>query len=82
MQLTQFSDFSSRVLIYLVKLPEPGVATSNEIADCFQISRNLKGDLHEAQQAFLAVLDQYTLPLHPPTNLGFPGVNRMTALPQ
>ena len=40
MQLTQFSDFSFRVLIYLARLPEPGTATINEISDFYQISRN------------------------------------------
>ena len=40
MQLTQFSDFSFRVLIYLARLPEPGTATINEISDYFKISRN------------------------------------------
>lgn len=40
MQLTQFSDFSFRVLIYLAQLPEPGLATISEISDYFKISRN------------------------------------------
>lgn len=128
MQLTQFSDFSFRVLIYLARLPEPGTSTINEISDYFKISRNhlvkvvnnlanhgfilttrgkggglklgrpaqsigigevfrasepnmelvecfnmktnqcciaracgLKGELYEARQAFVAVLDKYTL---------------------
>ncbi|MFM8331560.1 MAG: Rrf2 family transcriptional regulator [Candidatus Methylumidiphilus sp.] len=40
MQLTQFTDFSLRVLIYLARLPEPGHATITEIADFYKISRN------------------------------------------
>lgn len=40
MQLTQFTDFSLRVLIYLVRLPAPGMATIPEIAEYHQISRN------------------------------------------
>jgi len=40
MQLTQFTDFSLRLLIYLARLPEPGLATISEIADYYQISRN------------------------------------------
>ncbi len=40
MQLTQFTDFSLRVLIYLARLPEPGQATINEIAEFHKISRN------------------------------------------
>lgn len=40
MQLTQFTDFSLRLLIYLARLPEPGLATIAEIADYYQISRN------------------------------------------
>lgn len=40
MQLTQFADYSFRVLIYLSRLPESGTATITEIADYFQISRN------------------------------------------
>ncbi|AAU91353.1 MULTISPECIES: Rrf2 family transcriptional regulator [Methylococcus] len=40
MQLTQFTDFSLRVLIYLVRLPEPGMATIPEIAEYYRISRN------------------------------------------
>ena len=40
MQLTQFSDFSFRVLIYLARLPEPGTATIGEISEYFKISRN------------------------------------------
>jgi Rrf2 family nitric oxide-sensitive transcriptional repressor len=128
MQLTQFTDFSLRVLIYLTRLPEPGQATITEIAEFHKISRNhlvkvvnklanhgfiqttrgkggglrlgrpahtigvgevvrvtepnmelvecfnlktnqcciaqscaLKSSLHEAQRAFLLVLDKYTL---------------------
>lgn len=40
MQLTQFTDYSLRVLIYLARLPEAGQATISEIADYHQISRN------------------------------------------
>ena len=40
MQLTQFSDFSFRVLIYLARLPEPGTATINEISNYFNVSRH------------------------------------------
>jgi len=40
MQLTQFTDFSLRVLIYLARLPEPGQATITEIAEFHKISRN------------------------------------------
>lgn len=40
MQLTQFTDFSLRVLIYLARLPEPGQATISEIAEYYAISRN------------------------------------------
>lgn len=61
MQLTQFTDLSCRILIYLARLPEPGTATINEIADFYQLSRNLKAELREAQQACLAVLGQSTL---------------------
>lgn len=128
MQLTQFTDYSLRLLIYLARLPEPGMATIAEVAEFHQISRNhlikvaatlasegyivstrgkgggiglakqpqaiglgdlvrktelnmnlvecfdmssnqcrlipgcvLKGVLHEAQSAFMAVLDRYTL---------------------
>lgn len=128
MQLTQFTDYSLRTLIYLARLPEPGQATIAEIADFYGISRHhlikvahtlaskgfiastrgkgggiqlarpphtigvgevvrltephmnlaecfdvkhdlcritracfLKGVLHEARRAFLAVLDKYTL---------------------
>jgi Rrf2 family nitric oxide-sensitive transcriptional repressor len=128
MQLTQFTDYSLRLLIYLARLPEPGMATIAEAAEFHQISRNhlikvaatlasegyivstrgkgggiglakppqaiglgdlvrrtelnmnlvecfdmpnnqcrlipgcvLKGVLHEAQSAFMAVLDRYTL---------------------
>jgi Rrf2 family nitric oxide-sensitive transcriptional repressor len=39
MQLTSFTDYSLRVLIYLARLPAPGMATISEIADHFQISR-------------------------------------------
>ena len=128
MQLTQFTDYSLRLLIYLARLPEPGMATIAEVAQFHQVSRNhlikvaatlanegyivstrgkgggiglakapeninigdlvrktelnmnlvecfdapnnqcrliagckLKGVLHEAQAAFMAVLDRYTL---------------------
>jgi Rrf2 family nitric oxide-sensitive transcriptional repressor len=40
MQLTQFTDYSLRVLIYLARLPEPGMATVPEIADHHGISRH------------------------------------------
>lgn len=40
MQLTQFTDYSLRVLIYLARLPQPGMATVPEIASHFGISRN------------------------------------------
>jgi Rrf2 family transcriptional regulator, nitric oxide-sensitive transcriptional repressor len=40
MQLTQFTDYSLRVLIYLARLPEPGIATVPEIARHHEISRN------------------------------------------
>ena len=40
MQLTQFTDYSLRVLIYLARLPESGQATISEIADYHKISRN------------------------------------------
>ena len=39
MQLTQFTDYALRVLIYLARLPPPGMATIPEIAAHFQISR-------------------------------------------
>lgn len=39
MQLTQFTDYSLRVLIYLARQPEPGMATIAEIAEYFQISK-------------------------------------------
>ncbi len=40
MQLTQFTDYSLRLLIYLARLPEPGMATIAEVADYHQISKN------------------------------------------
>jgi len=40
MQLTQFTDFSLRVLIYLARLPAPGQATISEIAEFHKVSRN------------------------------------------
>lgn len=39
MQITQFTDYSLRLLIYLARLPDPGVATVSEVADFHQISR-------------------------------------------
>ena len=39
MQLTQFTDYSLRTLIYLARQPEPGMATIAEIAEYFQISK-------------------------------------------
>jgi len=40
MQLTQFTDYSLRVLIYLARLPEPGQTTIAEIADFHGLSRH------------------------------------------
>ena len=40
MQLTQFTDYSLRVLIHLASMPEPGMATVTDIAERFDISRN------------------------------------------
>jgi Rrf2 family nitric oxide-sensitive transcriptional repressor len=40
MQLTQFTDFSLRALIYLARLPESEQATISEIAQFHKISRN------------------------------------------
>lgn len=40
MQLTQFSDYSLRVLIYLARIPETSQATISEIAEYHKISRN------------------------------------------
>lgn len=40
MQLTQFTDYSLRVLMYLARLPKPGMATIPEIAEFHRISRN------------------------------------------
>lgn len=40
MQLTQFTDYSLRVLIHLARLPEPGQATVPEVAAHHGISRN------------------------------------------
>jgi len=40
MQLTQFTDYSIRVLIYLARLPESEQSTISEIADYHKISRN------------------------------------------
>jgi len=39
MQLTSFTDYALRVLIYLARAPEPGLATISEIAGHFQVSR-------------------------------------------
>ncbi len=39
MQLTQFTDFSLRTLIYLARMPEAGQATITEIAEYHKISR-------------------------------------------
>jgi len=39
MQLTQFTDYALRVLIYLARLPPPGMATIPEIAAHYNISR-------------------------------------------
>lgn len=40
MQLTQFTDYSLRLLIYLARLPEPGITTIAEVAEFHQVSRN------------------------------------------
>lgn len=40
MQLTQFSDYSLRVLIHLARLPDSGMATVSEIANEHNISHN------------------------------------------
>ena len=40
MQLTQFTDYSLRVLIYLARLPAPGVATVSDIACHHAVSRH------------------------------------------
>ncbi|HWO99133.1 MAG TPA: Rrf2 family transcriptional regulator [Methylococcus sp.] len=40
MQLTQFTDYSLRVLIYLARMPKDGLATVPEIAEYYRISRN------------------------------------------
>ncbi|WP_139559710.1 RrF2 family transcriptional regulator [Methylotetracoccus oryzae] len=40
MQLTQFTDYSLRVLIHLARLPTPGVATVSDIARHYAVSRN------------------------------------------
>lgn len=40
MQLTQFTDYSLRVLIYLARKPETGLATVPEIAAYHGVSRN------------------------------------------
>lgn len=39
MQLTSFTDYALRVLIYLARAPEPGMVTITEIAGHFQVSR-------------------------------------------
>jgi len=58
MQLTQFTDFSLRVLIYLARMPAPGQATINEIAEFHQISRNhlVKVVNNLANQGFVQTL--------------------------
>jgi Rrf2 family protein len=55
MQLTQFTDLSLRLLIYLARLPEPGMATISEIAEYYQISRNhlVKVTNNLANQGFI-----------------------------
>lgn len=55
MQLTQFTDFSLRVLIYLARLPEPGMATIPEVSQYHRISRNhlVKVVNNLANQGFL-----------------------------
>jgi Rrf2 family nitric oxide-sensitive transcriptional repressor len=40
MQITQFTDYSLRILIYLARLPESGTSTISEIADYYQIPRH------------------------------------------
>lgn len=40
MQLTQFTDYTLRIMMYLAQVPEPGMATIAEIADHFQISKD------------------------------------------
>jgi Rrf2 family nitric oxide-sensitive transcriptional repressor len=55
MQLTQFTDYSLRLLIYLARLPEPGMATIPEIAEHHQISRHhlVKVANHLANHGFI-----------------------------
>ena len=40
MQITQFTDYSLRVLIYLARLPEQSMSTIAEITEYFQISQH------------------------------------------
>lgn len=56
MQLTQFTDYSFRVLIYLARLPEEATATIHEIAEFYKISRNhlVKVVNNLANQGFIA----------------------------
>jgi Rrf2 family nitric oxide-sensitive transcriptional repressor len=55
MQLTQFTDYSLRLLMYLARLPEPGMATIPEIADYHHISRHhlVKVANHLANHGFI-----------------------------
>ena len=55
MQLTQFTDYSLRVLMHLARLPEPGLATVPEIAGYHGISRNhlVKVVHHLAQRGLI-----------------------------
>lgn len=54
MQLTQYTDYSLRVLVYL-NIKEDGRATVSELADFYAISRNhlVKVVHHLAQQEFI-----------------------------
>lgn len=40
MQLTQFTDYSLRVLIYLLDIPDDRLCTIEEISDAYRVSRN------------------------------------------
>ena len=70
MRLTRYTDYALRVLTSLALAPER-LATIDEIAGRYGISKahrmkvvhqlGLRGVLHEALAAFLAVLDGYTL---------------------
>ncbi len=55
MQLTQFTDYSLRLLMYLARLPEPGMATIPEIAEHHHISRHhlVKVANHLANHGFI-----------------------------